>query len=174
MLVEAAIVIPIVTLVLVGVIYILFNLYNTTSLQSAVHITCEKGSRYYSETIEGEHDWQIEATLYPYTNKERNIETLLMNHWIKRFNVSCADVEAHVNHQLGFSKIVMAYKEKHKSPMINQLGKNLVSLPRLDEFYIHDEAEYIRNIDLLEDAAYSAFENVFEEAKKRYESMELD
>lgn len=173
-LVEAAIVMPIVTLALVGVIYILMNLYNTTSLQSAVHITCEKGSRYFSETIEGEEDWQVEATINPYTNKEHQIKIMLLNHWVKHFNVSYTGVETYVNHQIGFSQMVLKYQEIHHSPLLSQLGQKVDSSWRVDAYYVHDEAEYIRNIDLLEDAAYAAIENIFDTAKERYESMELD
>lgn len=169
--VESALIMPIVMLTVVALIYILLSLYNLTCLQSSAHITCERGSYYVAGSI---HPNNINASeTISKNDKEKVIETS-MNHWITKFSLSCEDVKTKVVKQLGFSQVQVKTKGVYQKPSVWKIGTTNTNQNHLTTYYIHDEAEFIRNIDLIKDTAYAMFENVIDEAIKKQESMEWE
>lgn len=172
LLAEAALIMPLIMLVIVAIIYLLLNLYNLTCLQSVANISCERGSYLIGDNIKS-NEMSLHEKSFLYSKQvKKGIIQKNIDQGAEAFSLSCKEASVDIVPALGFSKLNINTVGIYQIPSLSNISKAVFNQSHVRSYYIHDEAELIRNIDLVKDSAYAAFKNVFEEASKRSETLE--
>lgn len=162
MLVEAAIIYPIVILTLLAVIHILIHMYQQTCIQSVADLSAERGGRYISGTIVTK-DFNKQPLYYSFDQNSSQLEKI--HH----------KTEEQIKQYALPSMVKVTLEGNIISPKIHVLSKQRYGMSFLyhskevkrrteSTYYIHDEAEYIRNIDLIIEMGYSAIDDIYKKA----------
>lgn len=164
MLLEAAVIYPIIILTLIAVIHILIHMYQQTCIQSVVDTTTEKGERYVSGTIITEDSGE-ELLYYSLERSSSCLREIKSNteEQIKRYALPLK-VEVVLNGNIANPKISVKSDHYYDVPFLydSKEVKNIAE----STYYVHDEAEYIRNIDLILDIGYSAMSDIYKKVKE--------
>jgi len=175
-LVEAALIFPIIILTLVTMIYILIHMYQQTCTQSIVDITSEREGYYLAGTISTQ-SLMPENRLYYYLRSNEGILEEVTPYVDKHFKkyVLTNDPKIKINfmRRLMYSQIEIMTYNTYSIPLFRINEKKLRNKTR-GIYYVHDEAEYVRNVDLILDEAYSEIDHVFEESVRRLRKMEKE
>lgn len=173
LIVESALVLPVVIFSIIAVIYIVFSLYNQTCLFSLLNMSSEQGSYYLAGnlSIEGMSSLSREENLYSNEEKRDDIERYV-NEYMNHLSLSY-DTSISIPTKKNSSALVKIVAMKgYRLPLMTDVYKRL-DRQFISEYYVHDEAEYIRKMDIITDAAYSSITDVFNEAKIKHEEMKL-
>lgn len=170
--VEAALIMPLIMLVIVAIIYLLLNLYNLTCLQSIANISCERGSYLIVDNIKSSEMSADENSFFRDKEIKKGVIQKNLGQGVEAFSLSCKQAYVDIVPALGFSKLNIITIGIYRTPSLSDISKEVSNQRHVSTYYIHDEAELIRNIDLVKDSAYAAFSNVFDEASKRSETVE--
>ncbi len=174
-LVEAALVFPIIILTLITTIYILIHMYQQTCLQSVVDMASEREGYYLAGTILTK-DLKPENRLYYYLRDNQGILEDIepyMDHYLRKYALSKnPKIKTRFICQLMYSQMEIMTHNTYIIPLFKSQEEKRNNETRAI-YYVHDEAEYIRNADLILDEAYSGIDHIFEKAVQRSEKMEI-
>jgi len=167
--VEAAIVVPVIILSLIAIIYISFLVFQKAYLQSLADTTAKKGADFWKNrysNIETGRDYKIIPEgmelywwIYDTSNEEKKtkLESYLENRAGRYSIIKAADRKAYVsllNYVIG-KKVKVVIEESYIIPGADFLKvfgiKNVYKIKAVSESVISDPDELIRNVDLLID-----------------------
>jgi len=174
--IEAALIFPVMILVTVAMIYILVHMYQQTCLQSVINMVSERYGYYLGGNIIAE-DLVPENRLYYYLHNsadlKKDVEPYLNNYYQKFTLSENQMVEmSHLQHPL-FSQIEVIIHNTYKIPFFSETDKEIRKSTKA-KYYIHDGAEYVRNVDLLINESYSDIDDIFKKAVQRSEKIGRD
>ncbi len=175
-LVEAALIFPVIILVIVAMIYILVYMYHQTCLQSVINMVSERKGYYLAGSILTE-DLVPENRLYYYFYRNsdliENIEPCLKNYYQKYTLSRKQKIKMSFSHHLMYSQMEVIAYDTYSIPFLNhtdtEIRKRIKAV-----YYVHDEAEYVRNVDLVLNESFSEIDDIFEKAVQRSERIGKD